>query len=250
MDRLGWKFNTIFSAQIAFLSPLEGELVIKMPPLQAWGCEGGKPENRKEVYIMGIKKTIINGKQYIALGEFDHLRRNLVRDIYDKYEKDEKGQIHLSLDDMGRVDAYAHIMTAINEDEIRAADSPEDIKRRHERLRSEWMDGKYMITAKDAETGDTIYFRKMCGEDGDTPTFTTQKRKALEYDDHYHATNFLAYLNNKLGDESDITDLRIVPLYMAYMTEAEAKKLMDALFREDEDDGSGVGQAFSPDKEG
>ena len=206
-----------------------------------------KPEYRKEGYIMGIKKTIINGKQYIALGEFDHLRRNLVRDIYDGYEKDENGQMHLTEFDQGQISAYAHIMTAIDEDEIRAADRPEDIKRRHERLRSEWMDGKYLITAKDAETGDTIYFRKMCGEDGDTPTFTTQKRKALEYDDHYHATNFRAYLNNRLDAESGIADLRVMPLYMAYMTEAEAKKLLDALFREDEDDGSGVGQAFSPD---
>lgn len=194
-----------------------------------------------------MKKTIINGKQYIALGEFDHLRRNLVRDIYDQYERDEKGQINLSEFDMGRVDAYSHIMTAICEEEICAADSPEDIKKRHERLRYEWMEDKFLIVGKDAEQGDTVYFRKMCGEDGDTPTFTTMKRKAMEYDNHYHATNFLAYLNNQLVVENGITDLRVVPLYMAYMTEQEAKKLLDAIFRDDEDDGSGVGEAFNPD---
>lgn len=193
-----------------------------------------------------MKKTTINGKQYIALGEFDHLRRNLVRDIYDRYEKDENGQIHLSEVDMGRVDAYTHIMTAICEEEISAADSPYDIKKRHERLRYEWMEDKFLIVGKDAETGGTIYFRKMCGEDGDTPTFTKMKRKAMEYDNHYHATNFLPYLKNRIPDGS-ILDLRVMPLYMAYMTEQEAKKLLDAIFRDDEDDGSGVGEAFNPD---
>lgn len=193
-----------------------------------------------------MKKTTINGKQYIALGEFDHLRRNLVKDIYDKYEKDENGTIHLSEVDMGRVDAYTHIMMAIFEEEIQAADRPEDIKKRHERLRQEWMDGKFLICAKDTETGEKLYFRKMCGPDGDTPTFTTMKRKALEYDDYYHVTNFLAYLKDRLNGEESISDLTITPLYLAYMTEAEAKKLLDAIFREENDDGSGVGQAFNP----
>lgn len=195
-----------------------------------------------------MKKTIINGKQYIALGEFDHLRRNLVRDIYDQYEKDENGQIHLSEIDMGRIDAYTHIMSAIMEEEIRAADSPQDIKKRHERLRAEWMDDKFLICAKDSNNGETVYFRKMCGEDGDTPTFTTQKRKAMEYDNHYHATNFLAYLKDRLDYECGLADLRVTPLYLAYMTDDEAKKLLDSIFRDDdEDDASGVGQAFSPD---
>lgn len=194
-----------------------------------------------------MKKTIIDGKQYIALGDFDHLRRNLVRDIYDRYEKDKNGLIHLSEADMGRVDAYTHIMTAVMEEEISAADSPEDIKKRHERLRHEWMDGKFLICATDSETGVEMYFRKMCGEDGDTPTFTTQKRKATEYDNHYHATNFLSYLKNRLDRESGIADLRIVPLYQAYMTDAEAKKLLDAILRDDDDDASGVGQTFNPD---
>lgn len=202
---------------------------------------------RKDGYTM--KKTIIDGKQYIALGDFDHLRRNLVRDIYDRYEKDENGQIHLSPEDMGRVDAYTHIMTAIMEEEIQAADRPEDIKKRHEQLRQEWMSGKYLICAQDTETGNEIYFRKLCGDDGETPTFTTMKRKAMEYDDYYHATNFLEWLKNKLDRENGIDGLTIKPLYQVYMTEAEAKKLLDALFRkdDDEDDGSGIGQAFSPD---
>ena len=194
-----------------------------------------------------MKKTTINGKWYIALGEFDHLRRNLVRDIYDQYEKDENGKIHLSDVDVGRIDAYTHIMTAIMEEEVAAADRPEDIKKRHERLRHEWMEDKYLIVGKDTETGGNLYFRKMCGPDGDTPTFTTMKRKALEYDNHYHATNFLTYLKNRLDGESGVADLKVMPLYLAYMTEAEAKKLLSAIFRDDEDDGSGVGWAFSPD---
>ena len=166
-----------------------------------------------------MKKHYFDGKQYIALGEFDHLRRNLVRDIYDQYEKDENGQIHLSEIDMGRIDAYTHIMSAIMEEDC----------------------------AKDSNNGETVYFRKMCGEDGDTPTFTTQKRKAMEYDNYYHATSFLAYLKDRLDYECGLADLRVMPLYLAYMTDEEAKKLLDAIFRDENDDGSGCGQAFSPD---
>ena len=194
-----------------------------------------------------MKKHYFDGKQYIALGEFDHLRRNLVRDIYDQYEKDENGQIHLSEIDMGRIDAYTHIMSAIMEEEIHAADSPQDIKKRHEQLRAEWMEDKFLICAKDSNNGETVYFRKMCGEDGDTPTFTTQKRKAMEYDNYYHATSFLAYLKDRLDYECGLADLRVMPLYLAYMTDEEAKKLLDAIFRDENDDGSGCGQAFSPD---
>ena len=185
-----------------------------------------------------MKKTVINGKQYIALGEFDHLRRNLVRDIYDQYEKDENGQIHLSEFDMGEVSAYAHIMTAIMEEEIHAADSPQDIKKRHEQLRSEWMEGKFVICAKDTETGDEIYFRKLCGPNDDTPTFTPKKRQAMEYDDYYQATNYAAYLRNRL-EGSGIRSSEVKPLYLVYMTDAEAKKLLDAIFRDDEQDGEG-----------
>lgn len=194
-----------------------------------------------------MRKITIDGKSYIGLGDFDHLRRNLVRDIYDRYEKDENGQIHLDDVDRGCIDAYTHIMDAIMEEEIHAADSPEDIKKRHEHLRWEWMDGKFLICAKDTETGEDIYFRKMCGEDGDTPTFTTMKRKAREYDNHYHAMNYCEFLKERLDKESGITGLSVKPLYLVYMTEAEAKKLLDAIFRDDENDASGVGQTFSPD---
>ena len=31
-----------------------------------------------------MEKITLNGKRYIALGDFDHLRHNLSKDIYDK----------------------------------------------------------------------------------------------------------------------------------------------------------------------
>lgn len=204
-----------------------------------------------------MKKTTINGKWYIKLGDLDHLRRNLIRDIRDKYQPGEDGQIHMSPEDVGQIGAYSHIMVAILEEELHeahlTATDPESLRRNHDeiynRLRQEWMDGKFVIVAKDSETGEALYFRKMCGPDGNTPTFTPKKRQTIEYDDYYQATNVLHYLKERLGDESGLTDLCVMPMYLAYMTEKEAKALLDAIFRDDDDAADGVGQAFSPDAE-
>ena len=196
-----------------------------------------------------------DGKQYIALGDLNHLRRNLIADIRDKYTRGEDGQIHMTPEDVGQIGAYSHIMVTILEDELRTASvtatDPESLRRNHDeiydRLRQEWMDGKFIIVGKDAKTGEALYFRKMCGQDGDTPTFTPKKRQAMEFDDHYQATNVLHCLKEQFGDESGLDELCVMPMYLAYMTEEEAKLLLDAIFRDDDDIADGIGQTFSPD---
>ena len=179
-----------------------------------------------------MNKITLNGKHYIALGDFDALRRNLVNDIYERYEKDEDGKIHLSDVDIGRVDAYTHIMTEIMLDEIHAAESPDEIRKMHADLRHEWLDGKYVIVGED--DGTKVYYRKRCacGENGEEqPVFTSVKRYAKAFDDHFIATNHAISLSEETG-----TELEVVPLSFVMMSDAEAKKLLDAIFRDDDEE--------------
>lgn len=173
-----------------------------------------------------MKKTMLNGKRYIALGDFDALRHNLVRDIYDKYERDENGQYHLSDLDAGQIHAYSHIMTAIMDEEIHAAESPDEIRAMHDVIRREYLRDKYVIVGRDDE-GD-VYFRKMCccGEDGEeVPAFTGVKRLAKTFDDHYIATLWAKGLSDRTGHE-----LKVKPLDIVMMSAEEAQRLLDAIF--------------------
>lgn len=198
-----------------------------------------------------MKKHIFDGKQYIALGDFNHLRRGLIREIREKYEKGSK----ISDFDQGQIMAYSHIMVVLLEEEPHNAHltstNADELRKKHDeiydKLKQEWMDGKFVICAKDTQTQQNIFFRKMCGPDGDTPAFTTDKQLAMVFEDHYVASNYLAYLSNRLNDEGCIDNLRVVPLYMVYMTNEQAKKLLDAIFRDDEDEADGIGQTFNPD---
>ena len=194
-----------------------------------------------------MEKITLNGKRYIALGEFDNLRHNLVRDIYDRYEKDENGQFHLSDIDMGQVSAYAHIMTEIMREELDEAhmnaEGPDGLRAANQKVRdkvrAEFLDGRYMIVGRD-DDGE-IYFRKMCpyvpkeGEedDGDsTPVFTGMKRLAATWTDHYQATNFCKFLTS----ETKIESLKVMPCWQVYMTEDEKRRLLEAIFRDADDE--------------
>lgn len=173
-----------------------------------------------------MEKITLNGKLYIALGDFYHLRRNLVKDIYDKYERDENGQYHISDIDMGQIDAYAHIMTKILETEIHAAESPDEIRAIHDRLRKEWMHDKFVIVAND--NGENVFYRKYCGvnENGeDQPVFTSKIRLAHAWSDHYAATLTAQYIEQHFDIEC-----KVEPLYLFAMTNEDAKKLLDAIF--------------------
>lgn len=182
-----------------------------------------------------MKKITLNGKRYIGLGDFWHLRHNCVRDIYDSYEQDEDGKYHFSEFDMGQLAAYTHIMSAIMDDEIHSAESPDEIRAMHKDIQDEWLDGKYCIVTNDAETGERVYFRKMCGEDGDTPAFTTKKRNAMEFDSMFHASWMVDIIKRRVGDESGLDNLTYMPLKFEYMPPEELKsRLLNAIFGDDE----------------
>ena len=174
-----------------------------------------------------MEKITLNGKLYIGLGDFDNLRRNLIRDIYDRYERDENGKMNLSERDAGEVAAYAHIMTKVMEDELRACETPNEVRALHERLRKEWMHDKYVIVGND--NGQNVFFRKMCGamnDDGDKqPVFCSKIRLANTYDDHFAATTMAWYLSQNWDLE-----VKVEPLYLFAMTNEDAKKLLHAIF--------------------
>lgn len=191
----------------------------------------------------------LNGKRYMSLGEFNHMRRNLIRDIYDRYEKGEDGQYHLSPEDMGAAGAYHHIMVEVLENELREANvtakNADELRANHDRiydaLKYEYLDGRYMIVGKDGEN--RIYFRKMCpyapkdeedgeGEYDDTPVFTNMLRLAKTWTDHYQADGFKAYLATRTG----MDNLSVVPAWVEYMSPSDKKKLLDAIFRDDKEE--------------
>lgn len=184
----------------------------------------------------------VNGKRYIALGDFDHLRRGLIKDIRDKYTKGEDGQIHMTPEDVGSICAYSHIMVEMLKDDMHEicgrATSPEELRNGYDELydsiRDEWMRGKYCIVAKDGETGERLYFRKWCDqadpEKDETPVFSTLKRDAMTWNDHYYATLTL----ERLRRECAFDDLRIVPLYMIYASKQAHERLLNAIFGDED----------------
>ena len=182
-----------------------------------------------------MKKTVINGKRYIALGDLDHLRYNLCKDIYDRYERGEDGKIHLSDTDMARIDAYHRIMAEVMAVEIAAAETPDEIREMHDEMRKEWMRDKYVIVGND--NGQNVFFRKMCGamnDDGDEqPVFCSKIRLANTYDDHFAATTMALYLKQDYDLE-----VKVEPLYLYAMTNNDAKKLLDAIFKKDDSESS------------
>lgn len=184
-----------------------------------------------------------DGKQYIALGDFDWLCHNLVKDIYDKYEKGDEGY-HLSDTDMGMVSAYIHIRVEVLADKLaEARDSATDAKslrqnydRVYSRMRYEWAKGKYAITATDKtqEKPETIYFSRY--DDDDHPVFVgeDQRRKLLAFEEYEHAAAVLRDLTEyaEKMDEA-VCDLKVVPLRHIFHSSAE-QRLLNAIFGDKE----------------
>ena len=192
----------------------------------------------------------LNGKRYMGLGEFNHMRRNLIRDIYDRYARGDDGQYHLSPEDMGAAGAYHHIMVEVLGDELHEANvtakNAEELRANHDRIydaiKAEYIDGRYLIVGND-DNG-KVYFRKMCPyvpkddapeeepEYDDTPVFTSMLRLAKTWTDHYQAEGFKAYLADRTG----MDNLKVVPAWVEYMSPSDKKKLLDAIFRDDKEE--------------
>lgn len=184
-----------------------------------------------------MEKITLNGKRYIELGELNHLRSNLVKDIFERYDKDENGRIHLSEVDIAKLDAYMEIAHGVMEDEIRSAETSDEIIQMRNDIEAEWMRDRYVIVGKDEQDGKRVYFREMCRladgriEDGadPKPVFTTKKRLARTWSDHYKAQGMLSYLSSATGNET----LEVVPLWLEYGD--ARKRLLHAIFGDDDE---------------
>ena len=184
-----------------------------------------------------MKIHTFDGKQYIALGDFDWLRHNLIRDIRDKYEQ---GQTP-SAEDIGAIGAYSHIMVKVLEDLLHAAHEEatdaeslrEGYARIYDRMRWEWASDKWMICATDKtqDSESTIYFVRIDEDDTgkETPIFTDIKRKADFFDD-YHVALCVTERLKKLtsGMDKAVSNIRIEPAYVHFTN--CAKHLLDAIF--------------------
>lgn len=191
-----------------------------------------------------------DGKQYVALGDLNHLRKNLIADIRDKYERGEDGQIHMTPEDVGQIGAYSHLMVEVLKDQLHVASEEatdakslrENHDRVYNRIKREWEEGKYAIVATDLtqeKPGECYFVRIDESEDGETetPVFTDMKRKAYAFEDYHDATCRLEWLKEHTKDMgAAVTNLRILPMFTLYMTNNTAKRLLNAIFG-DEDDG-------------
>ena len=188
-----------------------------------------------------------DGKQYVALGDLNHLRRNLIQDIRDKYERGEDGQIHMEPEDVGQIGAYSHLMVEILKEQLdvareRATDTEllrKGYDRVYDRIKREYEEDKYAIVATDKTQGEIVYYARM-DEDKDgkqTPVFTNERRKAEVFDDHYIAQCMLDWLKEHTkGMGSAIDELHIEGLWLVYMNNDAQTRLLRAIFGEDEVD--------------
>lgn len=190
---------------------------------------------------------VFDGKQYIALGDLNHLRRNLIQDIRDKYERGEDGQIHMTPEDVGQIGAYSHLMVEVLKDQFHAAHeaatSAASLKRLHDevydRIKREWEEDKYAIVATDKTQGEPkpIYFARMDeGDDGESmPVFTDERRKAEAFDDYFIAQCRLDWLKEHTKDMGAAVDnLHIEGMWLVWMPDNAQKRLLDAIFGEDD----------------
>ena len=190
---------------------------------------------------------VIDGKQYIALGDLDHLRRNLIQDIRDKYERGEDGQIHMEPEDVGQIGAYSHLMVEILKDQLdvarEEATDAESLRKNYDRvydrIKREYEEDKYAIVATDKTQGEIVYYARTDEDESGKQTlvFTDERRKAEVFDDHYIAQCRLDWLKEHTkGMGSAIDELHIEGLWLVYMNSDAQARLLRAIFGEDEVD--------------
>ena len=188
---------------------------------------------------------VIDGKQYIALGDLDHLRRNLIQDIRDKYERGEDGQIHMEPEDVGQIGAYSHLMVEILKDQLdvarEEATDAESLRKNYDRvydrIKREYEEDKYAIVATDKTQGEIVYYARTDEDESGKQTlvFTDERRKAEVFDDHYIAQCRLDWLKEHTkGMGSAIDELHIEGLWLVYMNSDAQARLLRAIFGEDE----------------
>lgn len=194
-----------------------------------------------------MKITTIDGIQYVKLCDLERLSKELRRGIYHKYPKDEKGCRHLPDFESGIISGYSHFMTEVLIDEIHACDSPDEIRKLHEDLESDFYKHKWVVRLRDKD--ELMYYERYCPgalrarmeSDGETedaiqaalienpeglPTFTTDPWNANYFDWH----DIACLICNRIKREYPDLDVEVIPAAMT--SGKECKKRLDAILSE------------------
>lgn len=200
----------------------------------------------------------VDNKHYINLGDLDHLIRQLMWEINDKYDRDSEGcfwqkdgTFGLTHDDSITKAAYTHVMTKVLSNMIHACESPEEVRELHNKIESEFYWDKYVITLKNKDDygkDSVLFFRKFCldamkarlreegkieeeisrmvneGDCGD-PVFSEHSRDALYYEDHDSADSATTYIKHNYG-----MDVQIDPAW--YYDRIAKQRLLDWISEE------------------
>lgn len=179
-------------------------------------------------------------KQYVSLGDLDHLLRCMRWEVYDKYDRDEEGKFHqkdgtpgLTHDDMLETSVLCHVMTRILANKIHACETPDEIRDVHRRIQDEFFSDKYVLTmTAENEDGkkELYFFRKFCIDamkarlqgEGKTeeeiaketedaagdPVFSDRRLQAMYFEDHETADSSAAFIRSNYD-----LDVRIDPAW-------------------------------------
>jgi len=213
-----------------------------------------------------MKITTIDNKHYINLGDLDHLIRKLQWDINDKYIRDSEGNFiqkdgtfGLTHDDAITKAAYTHVFTKAVANLIHACESPDEVRKLHNSLESEFYWDKYVITLEgEDEDGKKrlVFFRKLCmeskvarlkeagktdeeigamidsGEAGD-PVFSLRDKDAEFFESHDSADSMAEYIRHNYG-----MDVKIDPAW--YYDRHAKQRLMDLIDNDEQTDDRGA----------
>jgi len=198
-------------------------------------------------------------RQYIRLGDLDHLLKSMRREVYDRYTRDKNGALYqedgtkgLTHDDAVITATLAGVMTKVLKNKINACETPDEIRKVHERIEMEFYMDKFLVVSKENdETGKTTgiyFFMKYCRtamenrmrDEGKTedeiaeemtedavgdPVFSTRLSDAEFFEDYEMADSCASFIRHNYG-----TDVEVVPAWH-YDPNVE-KRLIDWLNRE------------------
>lgn len=202
-------------------------------------------------------------KQYIRVGDLDHLIKGMRREVYDKYTRDENGAFYqedgtkgITHDDGIIIATLVGVMGKVLKNKIHACETPDEIRKVHERVEMEFYMDKFLVVSREKdEAGKTTgiyFFRKYCRtamenrlrEEGKTedeiseemtedavgdPVFSSRLSDAVFYEDYETADSCASFIRHNYG-----TDVEIEPAWH-YDPNVE-KRLIEWLNREGEED--------------
>ena len=113
-----------------------------------------------------------DNRQFIRLGDLEHLLRCMRWKIYDKYDRGEDGKFYqkdgtfgLTHDDAVETAILAHVLSQVIKNKVHACETPDEIRELYKRIESEFYMDKYVIimTDKSEDGKESLYFfRKYC----------------------------------------------------------------------------------------